>query len=129
MSMQMGACTLKVWLQQPTQQAQPPTAGHSQPSKTQDKPQSARQQSRQQRGRERARAYQLSLKYQQLATCRLRIVLLKAMKAIRFRRMWDVAGPALQADIARSTVAQICDLVQQVSAAAGGAASQVACNG
>ena len=33
------------------------------------------------------------------------------MKALRFRRMWDVARPALQADIARRTVAH---LVQQV---------------
>ena len=39
------------------------------------------------------------------------MAMLKAMRAIRFRRMWDVAGPVLQADIARRTVAH---LVQQL---------------
>ena len=33
--------------------------------------------------------------------------MLKAMKALRFRRMWEVAGPVLQADIARRTVAHM----------------------
>ena len=104
MSMQMGACSLKVWLQQPTNLPQPPPEGQQRPSEKQDDPPSARQQNRQQRGRERARAHQLSLKYKQLATCRLRTVLLKAMKAIRFRRMWDVARPMMQADIARRSL-------------------------
>ena len=33
--------------------------------------------------------------------------MLKAMRALRFRRMWEVAGPVLQADIARRTVAHM----------------------
>ena len=78
LSMQMGACTLKVWLQQPTNTPQPPPAGQTRPSKLQDEPQSARQRARQQRGRERARAYQLALQYKKLAGCRLQMLLRRA---------------------------------------------------
>ena len=109
--MQLGACSLKVWLQQPTDKPQPTSAREPQPGRTQVEPQSARQRKRRQRNNERARKHQLDQSYKQLAGCRLQLLLRRAMRAIRFRRMWQVAGPALQANIAQRTVAH---LVQQL---------------
>ena len=94
-----------MWLQQPTTQPQPTPAGQPQPSRTQDDPQSARQCARKERNKERARNHQLSLQYKKLAGCKLRLLLLRAMKALRFQRMWEVANPVLQARIAQRTVA------------------------
>ena len=115
-SMQNGALHLKVWLQQPTQPHKPPAEKQPSPSKQPDKPLSARQVKRQARGVERARKHNISLQYKKLASCKLRLCLQKAMRAIRFQRMWAVARPVMEGQIARRTVEH---LVQRVPPAAG----------
>ena len=77
----------KVWLQQPQPQPQQPQSKSTVGASTQqDARQEAQPSARKRRSAARMHEFVLRKRYQQLATCRLRLSLLRAMRKLRWQR-------------------------------------------